>query len=196
MFIVSDTKDHLTDLKLALELHPSEIFIEKGFANISDQLLAERLAEVNRTPIYLMNQRRYSSVFECANITKTDIKKIDYNWEIETTRFSEWALHANSIDNYLKGVRNYFFLNSACDCYQIDNVSSFTIKQGKQRNLTTTVYTDNYTYTINLDYLPGCNRLQILEDDNVTVDQQFEEDCLGKLINCIHKKDYKKLEQL
>lgn len=194
VFIVSSTRDHLNDLKKSLELNPSEIFVEKGFYNQQD--VNEALEIAKTVPVYLMNQRRYSDVFKVAVARNDKIKKIFFNWQTEKDNCRDWVLHANSIDNFLKSTKNYFFVEKEDTLYEIDEVSSIIVKQGSERNITTTVYTDNYTYKIILDYVKGANRVQIIKDNKVIGDSVFKEDCLEKQLESIVNKNYNKLEKL
>ena len=73
VFISSKTEDHFNDYKLSLKHKPGLVLIEKGFSCELDYENAKKFS--SKVPTFIMNQYRYSKVFETLKEKVTDIKK-------------------------------------------------------------------------------------------------------------------------
>lgn len=149
VIIASSTKQHLEDLKLCLNLQPSEIYVEKGFVNNEEYNAAKILAK--DIPIFFLSQYRYSAVFKFLKEYKriSNFTQIDYNWDVEKGDISEWVYHIISIDNFLKNTNNRIYVQDE-GTYRIDNKSDFVIKRSENRNLKIYLQSDSYNLKISL----------------------------------------------
>lgn len=178
VIIASATHNHLSDLKLSLELNPKEIYVEKGFENVEDYTIAKNMTDI---PIFFLSQYRYSAVFKILKKINETITKIDYTWNINNSNVSEWAFHILSIDNFIKNKNNKMIINDE-GFYRIDDVSDFLITKKENRSLTIDIETSSYSIKITL----GNNNIIEILENSISKKLEFQnEDCLFKQLKDI-----------
>lgn len=192
IFIASATCDHYQDLEYSLKLHPSKIFIEKGFSNQEEREKAKTL--VGNIPTYILSQYRYSAAISCVVDLQETITACRYTLNVDAGSISEWAYHILSIDNYLKNTNNQLYIQELGE-YNIDQISSILIQRSTERSFGIEITTDQYDIIVNL----GKNNTVAIK--NKQTDEVFnleykQEDCLGKQIKDIINLDTSKLERL
>lgn len=176
VIIASATKDHLQDTAIALALNPKFILVEKGYSSIDEIEVAKSC--VTNIPVFYLSQYRFSGIFRMLqkyNIGK--ITKCNYNWEIDKGEISEWFYHILSIDNFLKGKRNFMKVeNSGIDI--IDEISNYSLVKSTERNLLIDLETKEYVVKIKLG---KTNSMEITKRNDFTKIMDFQnEDCLFK----------------
>ena len=174
VFIASETKNHLSDLKLALKTKPSIVFVEKGFANLSDYVSGSKL--IKEVPTYILSQYRYSNITKKAKEIDQDIEKIFYDWHVDSN-IKEWGYHIVSLDNYIRNQKNMFIVEES-KTYKIDNISSFKLTESNERKLDVIITTKNYEIFLsfgdtNVYTVKGKRGIEYFEFYS-------EEDCLQK----------------
>lgn len=183
VFIASETKNHFSDFKNALKTNPSIIYVEKGFSTNLDYINAKKLA--GEIPVYILNQYRYSKVFDTLKENVSHYKRCVYDWKVDSS-ISEWVYHIASIDNYIRN-KNNLFLTDEPNTYNIDHISSFKIDKSNTRNLKILVVTFGKEIEISL------GETNIISFKNTNGIEYFEfydqEDCLGKMIQGIMNQD-------
>lgn len=192
VIIASSTKQHLEDVKLCLDLNPSEIYVEKGFYTIEEYNRAKEF--VGNIPLYILSQYRHSAVFKFLEMKGIDdYNQIDYNWEIEKGEISEWTYHIISLDNFLQK-RNTRMIVQDEGTYRIDESSGFVIKRSEERNLIIYLQADSEEIVITLG---KHNILEYSEDGDIRKIEFQNEDCLFKQLREIFIfKNNKVLERL
>lgn len=194
VFIASATKDHVADIMHSIMLHPSSIFVEKGFSNFEDKNNAVSWAKYKNFPVYILSQYRYSKVLEILESFKEDIVSISHNWTIDKGLVSEWLSHIISIDNFIKNSNNQFYTNIE-GSYILDNVSNFRISRGTPRELKTIVNTKDETIIVNFGIT---NSIHIKNKHGVDAYSHFEnEDCItSQLKDILRNTENLRLERL
>jgi hypothetical protein len=194
VFIASATKDHLADIIHSSRFNPNIIFVEKGFSDAKEKLAAKDWSVSKRIPIFILSQYRYSKVFDILEPFKENIISILHDWTIEKGLISEWIPHIMSIDNYIKGSDNQFYVSNA-GSYLIDKISSFRIKHGEMRELKTIVKTADETIVLTFG---ANNSIHIKSKHGVDAFSTFEnEDCItSQLKDIIINTENLRLERL
>lgn len=194
VFIASATKDHLADIIHSSRFNPNIIFVEKGFSDAKEKLAAKDWSVSKRVPIFILSQYRYSKVFDILEPFKNNTTSILHDWTIEKGLISEWVPHIMSIDNYIKGSNNQFYVSDP-GSYLIDNTSSFRIKHGETRELKTVIKTADETIVLTFG---SHNSIHIKNKHGVDAFSTFEnEDCItSQLKDIIINTENLRLERL
>jgi hypothetical protein len=183
VFIASETKEHFNDYKLAIKQKPGIVFVEKGFGTELDYSNAKKFS--SSVPTFVMNQYRYSKVFETLKENIKEIKKCVYDWKVNSN-VSEWGYHIASIDNYIRDKNNMFIVTEQTP-YKIDHVSSFKIELAEERNLSIKLATFGKEIDISLGKM---NMISFSGKQGIEYFEFYdEEDCLGKQIKGILNQD-------
>lgn len=113
---------------------------------------------------------------------------------IEKGEVSEWGYHINSIDNFLKGTKNEFYISNWGDA-DIDKVSSYDVRSGYERKLYIDIDTKDYSIVVSLG---KDNVVNVKSKDGKFIGdmQHLNEDCLEAQIEELIFKNYEKLEKL
>lgn len=194
IFIASATKDHLADVIHSSKFNPNVIFVEKGFVSAEEKAAAKDWSTSKRIPIYILSQYRYSKVFDILEPFKNNIISILHDWTIDKGLISEWIPHIISIDNYIKGLNNQFYISDT-GSYLIDNISSVRISQGKTRELKTIIKTMDETIVLTFG---TTNNIHIKSKHGVDAFSGFQnEDCItSQLKDIIINTENLRLERL
>lgn len=183
VFIASKTNEHYNDYKLAIKQKPGIVFIEKGFNTELDYSNAKKYS--SSIPTFILNQYRYSKVFETLKEKVNDIKKCVFDWKVESN-IKEWGYHIASIDNYIRNTNNMFFITDP-NAYKIDHITSIKIDIAEQRKLDIKIATFGKEIEINL------GKMNIITFKGLKGIEYFEfyddEDCLDKQIKGILNQD-------
>jgi hypothetical protein len=184
VIIASKTSQHINDLVLSMSLNPNLVFVEKGFVNEEEKILAKNC--LTNVPGFILSQYRYSRVFDLIKETDTeDILKIDYNWVVEKGDPKEWGYHIVSIDNFLRNTNNFRDINDF-GIYRIDHISDISLKLGSARKLSIDISTNYYNYHVNLGLTNSISAIH--NNTKEIIEREFiNEDCLMMQLQSIFK---------
>lgn len=186
VFIASETKNHFSDLRYALNCNPRSIFVEKGFSSKIDYINASKISK--EIPVYVMNQYRYSKIFEYfkLNYHQKEIKACLFDMVVDSD-VKEWGYHIASLDNYIRDKKNMFLVTSP-NTYKLDDITSIRIQQKNFRDLKVYLKYDDEEIEIQL----GKDNIISYKSKNRGIyyfEAYFEEDCLKKMIDGILESD-------
>ena len=173
---------------------PARIFIEKGFSDSAEKERAKELVRRKRVSAYIMSQYRFSKAIKYITLLGSPILDIHYDWLIEKGDVKEWGYHINSIDNFLKGTKNEFYVTEFGEA-KIDKLSSYDIRSGGERRLYIDIDTRDYTIIVSLG---ATNAVLVKSKDGKFIGdmQHVDEDCMENQIEEIIFRKYDKLEKL